>query len=915
MALTPRSAAVFLLDCNASMNRLHSVRDGLGEHASSRSRPAFQVAQEYIKAKIVQRMIRDLKTLPCAVLAFGHPKTKNILTTRLKETAREAGEPFVRENDLYRGIYELIPFEFAPDTSTLQRIDQAAAGQGHNVDIHSAIIAGLETLDAQPAVAKYPTKEIFVLTDGETESDWDGWKGTAARMNERGVSLKVIGVSIDDEYMDFAEKDKSDVKRENEQHFHQIVRKLNKAQGPGTSLVANASRAIAATAAPKPKSTNSRADSMSLKLGDSDSHPDSSLVIRIDVKKAVVPASIPSMKKMSLAGFERIQQSQQTSQPAEPPARGQKRGFEDMLDSDSEKPFDVKPRNGNLNKIGTTFDNTLRSAGLQESKDDDADLASHAVTTERRYFYRPVNKPQDLSGEIKVKPKPILGGASDEEMDADGPEEDRKEIGDDATLVDAYHYGGDLVNMGDYDDDFGKLGGLTTGMEVISFMKVSDLRYDWRMGDVFYVYASSGQSGSERLFSAFVNAMEERRSCAIVRFVKKGFRSSKTGNQVMPDPQVGILFPATDPEAKSEFCYYIRLPFGEDIRSPGFPSLANLFNSKGMRIDAHPLLPTKSQEQAMDDFVDAMSLGKLTEVDENGVANPWFNIFESFSPAIHNIQNTLMFRLSNPDGDLPPIHESLLRYMDPPQELVESALEAKTVAIAALKVLVAPPKPKKVTKANENFVQPDEENAARAHENLFGIKAPAEKANASKAPRVSQVKVSATGIEVKDSQESQAQQIAAPVAAVPAPAKDEDGPKDKDEEPEEELEEEPVTEDEDEAEDASFATTPATSVSLNAQHTGTSIAELVENARRLVDTSFSSQNFAKASSELQKARQEAKESSNAPAYNIALRAFVAYLASHKHRDYLARIEREGLGLLVGGGTTEADAENFLQALI
>lgn len=82
------------------------------------------------------------------------------------------------------------------------------------------------------------------------------------------------------------------------------------------------------------------------------------------------------------------------------------------------------------------------------------------------------------------------------------------------------------------------------------------------MGDVFYVYASVGQSGSEKLFSAFINGMEERAACAVVRFVKKGFMSTKAQTHIMPDPQVGILFPATDRETKSEFCYYIRVSSG-----------------------------------------------------------------------------------------------------------------------------------------------------------------------------------------------------------------------------------------------------------------------------------------------------------------------------------------------------------------
>lgn len=78
--------------------------------------------------------MRDLRTIPIAVLAFGYPKTKNIMTTRAKEAARENGEPFDRQNDGYRGIYELVPLTFNPDQSTLERIDLAVAGQGQDGD-------------------------------------------------------------------------------------------------------------------------------------------------------------------------------------------------------------------------------------------------------------------------------------------------------------------------------------------------------------------------------------------------------------------------------------------------------------------------------------------------------------------------------------------------------------------------------------------------------------------------------------------------------------------------------------------------------------------------------------------------------------------------------------------------------------
>lgn len=51
-----KSAAVFLLDCSASMNDVVAFKDGIDKHATSRHRTSLEVMKEYVKAKIVQRV-------------------------------------------------------------------------------------------------------------------------------------------------------------------------------------------------------------------------------------------------------------------------------------------------------------------------------------------------------------------------------------------------------------------------------------------------------------------------------------------------------------------------------------------------------------------------------------------------------------------------------------------------------------------------------------------------------------------------------------------------------------------------------------------------------------------------------------------------------------------------------------------
>ncbi|GAA6059814.1 hypothetical protein JCM10212_003726, partial [Sporobolomyces blumeae] len=947
----PRTASIFLIDCSSSMNRIRSFGGGgetaadegkgkgketdAGEDGGTR-RAGIEVAKEFVKAKVVQRIMRDLKTIPCAVILFGYMKTKNLLTTRAKDLAAENGVKFDRADDVYQGIYELVPLTFSCDMSTVQRVDDAVAGQGADGDAHSALITAIETITAQTSLKSYPMREVFILTDGESEIDWDSYEGTIGRMVESNICVRVIGIDFDDEAIGFVEKDKSSIKCENEAKFRAIVDTLNSQGSANPSLLVNATRALDTIMHPRIKPVNSRADRIRLTLGDPQGHPDRSIVMHVEVKKAIVPATMPSMKKMSLAGFvkteqwrERQQASQSQGQSqrrgrAEEPARGTKRARE------GEEGFKVPSKReagGQLKwmgSMGATLEKTLKTAGLEESDDVDADVISHDVAVERRYFYRPIpKKPDPLTAvssnagpsQVRVTRRERLGADSDEDDDSrrrgggygqDDDEEELKELQDGAELGDAYFYGGDLIPVGDFEEGVGKLGGLEMGMEILTFMKKDDIRYDWRIGDAFYVYGAVGHSGSEKMFSALINAMEEKDSCAVVRFEKKGYTSSKTGQVVMPDPQLGILFPTSNAE-RSEFCYWIRLPFGEDVRSFSFPSLTNLFNRKGVRIETHPHLPTEEQDRAMDDFVDAMDLNKAATVDANGETIPWFDIHESYSPAIHNLQNTLMFRLTNPDGDLPPVPRVLTRYMDPPEILVDSAKEQTKAVIDAFKVKLLPPKPKKATKATSNYAQPETE-VKPDYERLYGHSAPQEQIAAAKAPRASQVTVNAVGLEVKDGHSSRSQSLSSPTKpSKPFDEETKDGTATKAEtsasktnEEDDEMGEEPATED-----DEDYGEQDDDSDGLGggcSRHESTrypsgskeSIRELVDEAAYLVDTSFSSQNFTKAKAKLRQARESAIETGMIERYNGPLIQLIRRFKSHKHANFLDGLHELGV---------------------
>lgn len=286
--------------------------------------------------------------------------------------------------------------------------------------------------------------------------------------------------------------------RANEDHFHHLVDLLEQ-----PSIVANARQAINAMLTPQVKKTNSKADRMTLRLGDPIAHPDSSITILVDVKKATTPAAPPSMKQMSMRGFERVQaHAQSQSQSQSQAFRGTKRKTEDQDDDDAEEEdeeakaalkakirFEERKNREmraqmnagqgvDLGKVGVTFDKTLRDEGLKIGDEAEDLLASHLVVREPQYFYRPSNDKGKQSAQDED------GDEVDQDDDEDREAARRENLRSaaKAELTDAYYYGGTLVPVGDLEDDVGTLTGNETGMEIVSFMKESDVSPARRRG-------------------------------------------------------------------------------------------------------------------------------------------------------------------------------------------------------------------------------------------------------------------------------------------------------------------------------------------------------------------------------------------------------------------------------------------------
>jgi len=131
------------------------------------------------------------------------------------------------------------------------------------------------------------------------------------------------------------------------------------------------------------------------------------------------------------------------------------------------------------------------------------------------------------------------------------------------------------------------------------------------------------------------------------------------------------------------------MPFADDVRKYTFTPLVVLESKKGEEITEHPYIPTHAQQEAMDNFVDAMDLNEAGPKDENGNRTPWFDPLQSYNPSFHRVQQAIFHCAVVPDvatHPLPPPHPELTKYFEPPKRVLKKASSAVEELIQAMAV-------------------------------------------------------------------------------------------------------------------------------------------------------------------------------------------------------------------------------------
>ncbi|KAI1089653.1 ATP-dependent DNA helicase II subunit 2 [Rostrohypoxylon terebratum] len=261
------------------------------------------------------------------------------------------------------------------------------------------------------------------------------------------------------------------------------------------------------------------------------------------------------------------------------------------------------------------------------------------------------------------------------------------------SLAKGYEYGRTAVHISESEYNITKIE-TTKCFTILGF--VHQEKYDpfFNMGETCQTVPQKLNDGAALKLSSFIHSLQELESYAVARIVTKDGK----------EPALILLAPHI--EADFECLYDVPLPFAEDVRNYQFPPLDKVITVTGnVKYEDHRLLPSKDLSEAMDDYVDAMDISTWVK-DEEGNRNLEYAAVEDvFCPPLHRINQVVRHRAIYPDQPLPPVAPILLKYSNPPEDLMSKAKSRLEDLIAEANVKKVPPKAKR-RKENGNKPEP-----------------------------------------------------------------------------------------------------------------------------------------------------------------------------------------------------------------
>ncbi|KAI0002821.1 SPOC domain-like protein [Xylariaceae sp. FL0662B] len=250
------------------------------------------------------------------------------------------------------------------------------------------------------------------------------------------------------------------------------------------------------------------------------------------------------------------------------------------------------------------------------------------------------------------------------------------------SLAKGYEYGRTAVHISESELNITKIE-TKKCFTIVGFIHQEKYEPFLNMGETCMTVAQRFNEAAALKLSSLIHSLHELESYAVARIVTKDGK----------DPVLVLLAPHI--ELDLECLYDVPLPFAEDVRSYQFPPLDKVITVSGKTIrEDHRLLPSKELSEAMDDYIDAMDISSWEKDDNGDQTLEYAAVEDVYCPPLHRINQVVRHRAIYPGEPVPPIPPILLKYSQPPADLVAKAKSRLEDLMDVADIKKVPPKAK-----------------------------------------------------------------------------------------------------------------------------------------------------------------------------------------------------------------------------
>ncbi|BFZ55853.1 ATP-dependent DNA helicase yku80 [Savitreella phatthalungensis] len=202
-----------------------------------------------------------------------------------------------------------------------------------------------------------------------------------------------------------------------------------------------------------------------------------------------------------------------------------------------------------------------------------------------------------------------------------------REVDDRGQLERGFTYGRTVVPVSEADAAFLRFA-TEPCLELLGCFEAQDYRRYFSMSESYEVAPKRNNAVARLAHTALAMALYDVDYVAVMRYVKKGDAP----------PQLMLLSPAIEPGKVA--LYMVQLPFADDVRNYRFAPLDRIRTVRGDITESHRYLPSSALSDAMDAYVEAVSLDKSTTDGTEDL----LPLGDSFSHGVHSINHAITRR-------------------------------------------------------------------------------------------------------------------------------------------------------------------------------------------------------------------------------------------------------------------------------